>query len=87
MWTKVYKSYKTIEKLSHFSSDKIVEWQNKKIKALINHAYENTVYYRNVFNEKNIRPSDINTHLDLKKLPILTKKTISEGLKILYPIT
>ncbi len=40
------------------------------------HAYENVPYYRRIFDERGLRPGDIENSHDLVKLPILTKKII-----------
>ncbi len=49
--------------------------QFKKLKALITHAYENVVYYHKLFNSVNIKPDDIKTLGDIKKIPVTTKST------------
>lgn len=50
--------------------------QEKKLSALIKHAYQNVRYYRNLFDSIGIEPQDIRTVRDLQKIPILTKKNI-----------
>jgi len=49
-------------------------WQLEKLRDLLEYSYNNTDYYRNLFNTINIKPKDINSIDDLSKLPILTKK-------------
>ena len=53
-------------------------YQNEKLRHLVRHAYEKTPYYRKVFQELSLTPSDINTTDDLKKLPFLTKEIARE---------
>ncbi len=48
----------------------------KQLEKLLKHAYENVPYYRRVFDEKKLKPKDIHSFDDLKKLPFLTKEII-----------
>ena len=48
--------------------------QEKKLRALVAHAYANVTYYRELFDSKGIKPQDIRTTEDLGHLPITTKK-------------
>ena len=76
---------KLIREMNKWDNDKISNWQNKKLKELIHHCYNNTVYYRKLFDEKNILPSDINSIEDLKLLPPLTKELIKNNYNDLIP--
>jgi phenylacetate-CoA ligase len=57
----------------------LVKIQEKKLKPLINHAYVNVPYYHDLFDSIKIKPYDIKTIRDLKKIPILTKKNVREN--------
>lgn len=72
--TKVMKWYKFIQKMNLKSAPEITNWQNRELKKLVEHCYNNTKYYRRVFDELGIKPSDIKTEDDLKKLPIINKE-------------
>ncbi len=48
----------------------------EKLQELVLFSYSNSTYYKNIFDEINIKPSDIKELKDLKKLPILTKKDV-----------
>jgi phenylacetate-CoA ligase len=52
--------------------------QEKKLKMLIRHAYENVPYYRNLLNSVGIKPEHIKSAEDLSKIPITTKDNIKE---------
>jgi len=52
----------------------IEKLQNKKLRKIIKLAYDFHPYYRRIFKSLNLRPSDIKTKDDLRKLPF-TKKT------------
>jgi phenylacetate-CoA ligase len=51
----------------------IEEIQRKKLKLLVNHAYENVPYYRKLFNSSGIEPADIENMEDLAKIPTTGK--------------
>ncbi len=69
-----------LERSQWWPPEKMAEYQNERLRALIRHAYENVPYYRRVFKERGIRPSDIDTMDDLAKIPVLTKETLrTEG--------
>lgn len=53
------------------------EIQLKKLRHMINYAYNNVPFYRDLFNRENIRPDNIKSLDDLQKIPIITKKDIS----------
>jgi phenylacetate-CoA ligase len=50
--------------------------QKKNLRFMLRHAYETVPYYRRVFRERDLTPSDIKDYDDLVKLPTLTKADI-----------
>jgi phenylacetate-CoA ligase len=46
--------------------------QNRRVRAMIVHAYETVPYYREVMDKTGLRPGDFHTAEDLARLPILT---------------
>ncbi len=64
-----------------WSERDLKEYQNKKLRALIRHAYENVPYYNELFKKLKLKPDDIKNTNDLEKLPILTKEDIRENFK------
>lgn len=77
----VYKNFKFLQKSQWWTETELKEYQNKKLKALINHAYENVPYYTELFKKLKLTPSDIKTADDLVKLPILTKDVVRKNVK------
>jgi len=59
-----------------WSREQLEALQQKKLRALIKHAYQNVPYYHTLFKNLKISPDDIKTTDDLKKIPVLTKKDI-----------
>lgn len=59
---------------SYLSRQRILEYQDQKLRQVIDHAYRKVPYYRNLFQRAGILPLDIRTAADLKKIPLTTKK-------------
>lgn len=59
-----------------FSKGEMEAYQDERLKKVVRHAYETVPYYRRVFDERGLKPSDIETQRDLVKLPLLTKDDI-----------
>ena len=53
--------------------------QNKKIRTIVNYAYENVPFYHNLLKNENIHPSEIKTRKDLNKIPLVSKKDLKEN--------
>ena len=53
--------------------------QTKKLIRQVKHVYENVPYYRNLMDEKGVKPEDIKTLDDLHKLPFLSKADLREA--------
>lgn len=54
--------------------------QEKKLKAIIRHAYENVPLYRGKFDSAGVKPDDIKTLKDIEKLPFVTKQEIRSNM-------
>ncbi len=50
-------------------------------KKILNFAYENNFYYKNLLNTKGIHPDDIALYEDIEKIPITTKQDIIDNYK------
>jgi len=70
---------KELEGSQWFSLQQIQEIQWAKLLRLINHAYSNVPYYRDLFDGQCIKPSDINSFDDVWKVPPLCRKAIREN--------
>jgi phenylacetate-CoA ligase len=85
MGTNAMKWHRQIKRMNAWSSAEIEKWQFDKLQTLLNQAYFHTVYYREVFDNLGLKPSDIKTFDDLKQLPILTKDIIRARFNDLVP--
>lgn len=72
--------YKFLQKSQYWSRDQLEEYQLQQLNRLLNHAYENVPYYRRVFDERGLKPKDIQDSRDLQKLPYLTKEIIQNNI-------
>jgi len=76
-----WSTYNLLKKSRYWSDKEIKDHQLIELNKLLNHAYENTPYYNKVFKERGLKPSDIQSFDDLRKLPFLTKEIIRENAK------
>ena len=56
----------------------MVALQNRKLRRLIKHSFENVPYYNRLFRESGIRPEDIRTVSDLEKIPLSKKSDLCD---------
>ena len=68
--------YKRILEMNTWSREEIRAWQEAQLRRIVNQAYNHTVYWKRIFDERGLTPSDIQTMVDLKKLPIITKADV-----------
>ena len=73
------KYIKKYQNLNNLPSNKILQSQHNKLQEVLSHAYDNTGYYRKLFDQYNLNPSDNNFIESFKKLPFLTKKIVKES--------
>lgn len=55
------------------------EVQQKKLRFMLKHAYENVPFYHRKFDRAGIRPDDLKSSADLSKVPMTTKSEIQAG--------
>lgn len=68
-------------KQSNYNKLKKEELQLFFSKNIINHAYENNFFYRNLYKKHGFHPRDFKTLQDFKKIPIIRKKDIIKNIK------
>ena len=59
--------------------DEMKKLQSEKLVKQVKHVYENVAYYRNLMDEKGVKPEDIKGIEDLHKLPFLTKADLRDA--------
>jgi phenylacetate-CoA ligase len=70
-----------LEKSERLNKVKLAAFQLKQIRQIIQYAYDNVPYYHSLFNAEGVRPSEIKTIDDLKKIPILSKEDVRHNSK------
>lgn len=81
-WGSIFReTHALLQESQWWSREKLEEYQMRQLEKLLAHAYENVPYYRRVFDERGLKPKDIQKLDDLRKLPYLTKDIIRENLK------
>jgi phenylacetate-CoA ligase len=83
--TYVHTYLSEISCMQKWSATEIENWQNNKIQALINHFYENTIYYKRLLDDLKIDPKSINSKDALKRIPPITKEIIRKHYSELIP--
>lgn len=56
------------------SRSSILALQARKLKKLVQHAYDNVPFYRQPYDEAGVHPDDIQSTQDLPHLPTITKR-------------
>ncbi len=70
--------WKLLDKRQYLPEDTLLKDQWKKVKEIIQYAYVNNNYYKNVLDTYGVKPDDIQDRADIKKIPITTKKDIKK---------
>jgi phenylacetate-CoA ligase len=69
----IYKGLNFLMQSQWWTREQIDEHQNTRLRKLIKYSYDNVPFYRELFNDLRIKPIDIQTKEDLKKIPVITK--------------
>ena len=59
--------------------EEIIRIQNEKIVKQVKHVYDNVAYYRDLMDKAGVKPEDIKSIDDIKKLPFLSKADLREA--------
>jgi phenylacetate-CoA ligase len=79
-----YREYRDLLAQSErWSRKELVAYQDERVRAIVKHAYDTVPYYRSSFDERRLKPRDIQSRQDLDKLPLLTKDDIRANFKAL----
>jgi len=78
----VAKYLKFMLESQYWTREQLDAFQNERLRALIEHAYNHVPYYHDVMIERGLNPADIQTKNDLVKLPIISKEVMRrEGIE------
>ncbi|MBA2391803.1 MAG: phenylacetate--CoA ligase [Ktedonobacteraceae bacterium] len=64
------------EEIETLPKEKLQALQLQRLQAIVERAYTQNEFYRRLYDEAGVKPSDIRTLEDIRKLPFLEKKTV-----------
>ena len=67
------------KEIETMSREEMKKLQSGKIVKQVKHVYENVPYYKNLMDEKGVKPEDIKGIDDLHKLPFLSKADLRDA--------
>lgn len=76
-----FRTWRRLRNLRHhlwMSADDLLRLQQAKLRRLVAHAYAQVPYYRRLFNDAGVKPEQIQTLDDLRRIPITRKETYRE---------
>ncbi len=72
--------YRDLKRSQWLAPAQIRALQEERLRRLVNHVYRHVPFYRQRFDERGLKPADIQGLEDLAKLPFLTKDEVRENL-------
>jgi len=83
---KVFYNYLNfLEESQYWSYEKLREYQNTRLKKFLIFSYENTDYYKEIFDKANFNPYTFKDKEEIRKLPYLDKKIIRNNYDRIVP--
>ncbi len=70
--------WRLLDESQYWPEQRLLDYQWQKFKVLLQSAYDNTVYYRQVLQERGLTPDSFRDVSDITKLPILTREITFE---------
>lgn len=64
------------EEIETLSRSQLQRLQLERLQAIVERAYQQNAFYRHLYDEAGVKPSDIRALEDIQKLPFLEKKTV-----------
>ena len=79
-YLRAYRYLRSLLRRVYWPEERLRRYRNEKLKEVLAYAYENVLFYHRKFREAGVRPSDVKSVEDLKKLPIVRKDEIRRNL-------
>lgn len=73
------RQYELLTESDVMTESEIDKLQLEKLRRILDHAYQHTVYYRELMDRIGFKPDSVLALSDLKRLPVLSKKIIREN--------
>jgi phenylacetate-CoA ligase len=68
-----------LERSERSDPEELRAYQESRLREIVRHAYETVPHYRDVMDERNLKPTDITGIEDLAKLPVLRKDDVRDA--------
>jgi phenylacetate-CoA ligase len=75
----IMKQYSFFKDAQWWPTERLEEFQNSKLRETIAAAYRDTEFYKKLYDQYKVEPSDIKQVEDLQKLPIVTKDMLRKA--------
>ncbi len=72
----IWDLHRTFERNQWLSAEQVGDYQFKRLRLILNHAWEKVPYYRQQFKTRGLHPNDINCLADLAGVPTLSKQAL-----------
>lgn len=69
---------KQLDQSQFWSRDQLLDYQVRKLRELLAHAYQSCPYYRRIMDDGGLSPQSFKTVEDVSRLPVLTKNLVYE---------
>jgi len=63
----------------YWSRDRLVDYQNRKVREIVKYSYDHVPFYHNKFKHLGLKPDEIRNVKDLKKLPIVRREELQKN--------
>ena len=72
----IWRLRRTLERTQWLPPEELEAYQAARLRRTISHAFHHVPYYRELFDRHGLRPDDLKTAKDLKRLPVLSKDDV-----------
>ncbi len=72
-------NHQELEPIEKASLDELQALQLQRMQWSLQHAYDNVAYYRKIFDDKGVHPSDLKSLADLGKFPLTAKQDLRKN--------
>ena len=81
MWLQILMRLVELQRNQWLKTSELAKIQQKRLRAIIKHAYSNIQFYHEKFKTAKVRPDDIRTIRDLPKIPVTTKSEVRSAFR------
>ena len=79
-YLRAYRYLRSLLRRVYWPEERLRRYRNERLREVLAYAYENVSFYHRKFREAGVKPGDVRSVEDLKKLPILRKDEVRRNL-------